>query len=305
MGARRGSGRTSTRACQQRGRSGWLRCGMTDPEASNSRRHAAADALWAFRRDASPMTRAERQEAGRALRQRVPRSSHADWTPGRATRPDRRARGAGRRRGCPSWCRSATAGWRSRRSPSSAAAAAIMAMDLATDAGDRPPGAGVRRRARRQLREVRHARAQPGLRHQRLRRDAARAVGVGRQAARAPACTSSPAQRGFSPRAVRPRWSRRRPAPTASASRVRDAMRTLDALVRPHPTSSEVIDHFPPQYRPQVKRDVQQGAAQGPRPRRRQAHPRPSTGGVRFAEDPPLIVHLDDTEHDMDDVDRR
>ncbi len=41
----------------------------------------------------------------------------------------------------------------------------------------------VRRRARVELRAVRLTRAQPGFRHQRLRRDAARPVGVGRQAA--------------------------------------------------------------------------------------------------------------------------
>ncbi len=55
---------------------------MSDAASSNRDRHAAAaDALWAFRRDVLPTTRAERQEAGRALRKSVPRSSHADWSP--------------------------------------------------------------------------------------------------------------------------------------------------------------------------------------------------------------------------------
>ena len=58
-----------------------------------------------------------------------------------------------------------------------------MAMDLAR-AGDGPAGPGVRRRARRELREVRDTRAQHGVRHQRLRRDPARPLGVGREAAR-------------------------------------------------------------------------------------------------------------------------
>ena len=43
--------------------------------------------------------------------------------------------------------------------------------------------AGLRRRPPAQLRPVRHPRAQPGVRPQRLRRDPARALGVGRQAA--------------------------------------------------------------------------------------------------------------------------
>ena len=46
---------------------------------------------------------------------------------GGAARPDRHARGAGARRACPSWCRSATGGCRSRRSRSSAARRYVMA----------------------------------------------------------------------------------------------------------------------------------------------------------------------------------
>ena len=60
-------------------------------------------------------------------------------------------------------------------------AALIMAADLA---GPRVRGhrAAVRRRSPVQLRPVRHARAADAVRHQRLRRDPARPVGVGRQA---------------------------------------------------------------------------------------------------------------------------
>ena len=52
------------------------------------------------------------------------------------------------------------------------------------DAALRVPGPVLRRRAPLELRPLRLARAAARLRHQRLRRDAARAVGVGRQAAR-------------------------------------------------------------------------------------------------------------------------
>ena len=46
----------------------------------------------------------------------------------------------------------------------------------------RAPGAGLRRRASRQLRWLRGAGSRPGVRHQRLRRDEPRAVRMGRQA---------------------------------------------------------------------------------------------------------------------------
>ncbi len=66
-------------------------------------------------------------------------------------------------------------------------------------AGHRAGRAGLRRRPPVQLRHLRLARAPPGLRRQRLRRDPARPVGVGRQAAgrqpggRRAAATGSPA----------------------------------------------------------------------------------------------------------------
>ncbi len=52
------------------------------------------------------------------------------------------------------------------------------------DAGERPDGPGLWRRSPVELRSVRLARAEPAVRHQRLRRDTAGAVGVGSQAAR-------------------------------------------------------------------------------------------------------------------------
>ena len=136
--------------------------------------------------------------------------------------------------GCPSCCPSATAAWRESPFAFFRGAAAVMAMDLATTPTTGHAGAGVRRRPRDQLRAVRHARAQPDLRHQRLRRDPARAVGVGRQApVRQPARRRSPA----------------RASPTAKCDElVMSAARTYRevmadvvgaagprALVRPHP----------------------------------------------------------------------
>ena len=61
--------------------------------------------------------------------------------------------------------------------------AAVMAGDLATTPVTGPGGPGVRRHARCQLRRVRVGRAQSRVRDQRFRRDAARTLGVGRQAA--------------------------------------------------------------------------------------------------------------------------
>ena len=63
-------------------------------------------------------------------------------------------------------------------------AAYLMAADLAGAPADGPGGAALRRRAPVELRRVRRARPAADLQHQRLRRDAAGPVRVGRQAAR-------------------------------------------------------------------------------------------------------------------------
>ena len=89
-----------------------------------------------------------------------------------------------RRPGCRSSCRSATGGCSSRRSRSIAAPRYLMASDLVGRAEDRPARAALRRRAPVELRRLRSARPPARLQHQRLRRDAARPVRVGRQAAR-------------------------------------------------------------------------------------------------------------------------
>jgi hypothetical protein len=129
------------------------------------------------------LTREERVARGKAARAEVPRSSHAEFAPD-AQRPDPvtllEEQGAARvpelmpiRYGRMAVSRSHSSGaprcpWRatSRQPP------------------DRARRPGLRRCAPRELRVVRLAGAQPRLRHQRLRRDPARAVGVERQTAR-------------------------------------------------------------------------------------------------------------------------
>ena len=129
-----------------------------------------------------PSERARRKERRRARRRR--RSAHAGWEPP----PDREdpvailERQAARR--VPElvpirYGRMAASPFAFFRG-----AAAVMAADLAHDAGLGAAGAGLRRRPPLQLRRLRRARPPPRLRPQRLRRDAARALGVGRQAAR-------------------------------------------------------------------------------------------------------------------------
>ena len=107
-------------------------------------------------------------------------------------------------------------------------AAYLMAADLAGDAAHRAARAAVRRRAPVELRRLRGARPAARVRHQRLRRDAARPVRVGRQAARGEL-------RGRRPR---PRLRRRSSAATINLAvgaglprgdaATSPAMRTLD-----------------------------------------------------------------------------
>ena len=73
------------------------------------------------RRYSPGMDVSESAAAGKAARSRARRSAHGDWEPP-ADRHDPVAILERRRApASPSWCRSATAGWRPRRSPSSAA----------------------------------------------------------------------------------------------------------------------------------------------------------------------------------------
>ena len=129
------------------------------------------------------LSKAERAARGKAARAEVPRSSHWGGSAGRAARPRRGARGAG-------------ADARAGAGPDPLRADARLAVHVLPrrggdhgrrprgDAADGPAGAALRRRAPVELRCLRGARPAAGLRRQRLRRDAARPVRVGRQAAR-------------------------------------------------------------------------------------------------------------------------
>ncbi|MGZ4682151.1 MAG: DUF2252 family protein, partial [Acidimicrobiales bacterium] len=272
---------------------------MTGAEPSTAPRHAAADALWAFRRDVQPTTRAEREEAGRALRKSVPRPSHGEWSPwsGRRDPIDvLEAQGDSR---APElvpirYGRMATSPFAFFRG-----GAAIMAMDLATT-----PVTGLRVQACGDAHVANFGKfatpernlmfdindfdeTLPGPWEWDVKRLCASLHVVARG-------------HGFSPKRcdeVVRTASRTYRERLASAT----SMRTLDLWYdRIH--VKQVIDHFPPQYRPSVKRDVRKA--------QRKDHVRAVNklthtvdGRLQFAEDPPLLVHLEATGADFaDDV---
>ena len=141
------------------------------------------------------LTPAERAERGKAARVAVPRDSHAEFDPAAGpARPARAAGGAGQGAG-------AGAG-PGAVGPDDGLPVHLLPRRGAADGqrpghhpGIRAGGAGVRGRAPVELRRLRLGRAAPGLRRQRLRRDAARPVGMGRQAAGRQHGGSGPRQR--------------------------------------------------------------------------------------------------------------
>ena len=122
-------------------------------------------------------------EAGRALRARVPRRTHGQWTasPGRPDPLEILSRSNANR--LPELV--PVRNGRMMASPFAyyRGSPAVMAADLSRTPSTGIRVADLRRRASSQLRNLRHARTQPGLRSERLRRDPARTVGMGRQAA--------------------------------------------------------------------------------------------------------------------------
>jgi uncharacterized protein (DUF2252 family) len=78
------------------------------------------------------------------------------------------------------------------------------------------------------------------------------------------------------------------------------AQRTLDLwYARTH--IRDVIAHFPPKYRPRVERDI--AKARRKDHRRAVAKLTHAVGDdIRFVEDPPLVVHLDNTDHELDAI---
>ena len=142
---------------------------------------ARGASAWRARRHAT-LESGESAERGRAARQRAPRATHGDWAPA-PDRPDpvdaaRRAGGH------------ACAGARADPLRADARLAVHLLPRRGGDHGGGPRGdadfghrrAGLRRRPHLELRRVRGAGPPAALQPQRLRRDAARPVGVGRQA---------------------------------------------------------------------------------------------------------------------------
>ena len=240
----------------------------------------------------------ERRAAGRALRKAVARSDHAEWTPPPG-RPDPigvlEAQGASRvlellpiRYG--RMAQSSFAFYRG--------AAAIMAMDLST-----APVTGLRVQACGDAHVANFGKFATPERNMVFdindfdetlpgpwEWDVKRLAGSLHVVAR---------QRGFSPAScdrvvtTAVRGYRKRIAQTAKMSSL--------ALWYARTDIKDVIAHFPANFRPQVRRDVKKARRKGHR-RALAKLTREKGGIVRFAEDPPLIVHIDNTDHDMDDV---
>ena len=121
-------------------------------------------------------------------------------------------------------------------------------------AGIGPCRAGLRRRAPVELRRLRLPRTAPGLRHQRLRRDPARPVGVGRQAAGRQPGGRRPRQRLPAGTAPQDRH-RGRSAGTARRCAVRG--RATSTSGTPGPTSRSPRAVRVPAQRPRAKRSDQ------------------------------------------------
>ncbi len=149
-----------------------------------------------------PSSPAERAAAGREARRKTPRSSHAGVEPSaRSRRPGRAARAAGRDPRARARADPVRADARRRRSPSSAGAALIMAGRSRGRA--REPDLDVQLCGDAHLSNFgvfASARAAARVRHQRLRRDAARPLGVGREAARREPRWSPAGTNGFTRR---------------------------------------------------------------------------------------------------------
>ena len=171
-----------------------------------------------------------------------------------------------------------------------------MAGDLAATPDVRAPRPAVRRRAPVELRRLRRARPPPGLRPQRLRRDAARPLGVGRQAA------------GRQPRGRGPRPGLRRRADGATIvlrprREYREAMRRFADDGPPATSGTRAwtwttsCDGWTPSSRRRGQARARKARGEGARPRTacarvRQAHRASSTGAADHQR-PPLIVPLE------------
>jgi uncharacterized protein (DUF2252 family) len=78
-------------------------------------------------------------------------------------------------------------------------------------------------------------------------------------------------------------------------------MRTLE-LWYDHTDADDVLSHFQKKDRPRIRRDIEK-ASRRDHDRAVARYTRNGTGEARFVDDPPLVVHLDETGHDRDDAD--
>ena len=250
-------------------------------------------------------TREQRIARGKAARAEVPRASHAEFV-------------AGQDRTDPLTLLQSQDGTRvpellpiryGRMASSAFAffrgAALPMASDLAATPRSGLTVAGLRRRPPVELRRVRLPGAASRLRHQRLRRDPARAVGVGRQTARRPA-SRSPGGPTATPAKVRaiacwPRWPRtggrcgvrrRRirwrsgtPTPTWPRSRPWPPGRCGPAAQDARPQHRQGADQGQPRGAGAVRRRSGRRAAAEGRAAAGRAHPRPVGRPAEAAED--------------------
>ena len=256
----------------------------------------------AFRRSASRIRRVkERSTRGKAAREPVPRSDHAALgAGGRARDPGRAPARAGRGRGCPSWCRSATAGWSRRRSRSIRGAAADHGGRPRADPAPGSPSSCCGDAHLSNFGVLRLARAAAGLRHQRLRRDAARARGSGtssgwRRASRSPAGTAASTRRS----GARPSIAAvaRRTARRCASSR---AMRNLERLVRAARRRAACSSHARASRSSRqasasaLDKRVAKARTQGQPARARRSSRTWSTASRGSSADPPLIVPIEE-----------
>jgi uncharacterized protein (DUF2252 family) len=243
-------------------------------------------------------TSEERRDAGRALRKTVPRSSHAHWT---RTRKRRDAIGV---------LEEQAQGriqellpiryWRMAQSPFAflRGAAAVMAMDLATT-----PSTGLRVQAcgdahvanfglfatpeRNLVFDVNDFdETLPGPWEWDLKRLAA-SLHVAAEERGFRAAARDDVVRAAA-RAYRKRMAEFADMPTLEMWYVRTEL-------------ADVIAHFPPKYRPTLKRDVKK-AQHKDHVRAVAKLTQTIDGGLRFVEDPPLIVHFGSGTAEMDDA---
>ena len=240
----------------------------------------------------------QRRDAGRTLRKDVPGSSHAEWTPWSDRRDPIDVLEEQGRPGSRSWSRSGTGAWPSPPSRSSGAAPPSWRW---ISRPRRPPGCACRRAAT-PTSATSASSPRPSATSSSTSTTSTRpcpARGSGTSSGCAPASTSSPAATGSRRRAAT-RSCAPRSAPTASAwpSSPRCARSSSGTTASTSSRSSRTSRRSTGRSSSATCARPSARTTSGPSP----SSPTTSTGELRFVEDPPLLVHLEDTDHDMDDV---